>query len=309
MILAAGLSPAWQQILVFERLRTGEVNRAREAHWCASGKVLNVAVAARTLTHETPVSAVTVLGGTTGKLIETEFRALGVELASVTTQSSTRVCTTLLDRQTGITTELVENARSLTEQEWDDYYGEFSRLAPSAETILLTGSLPVGAPADFLPRLSDASTARWILDIRGPDLMLLLPRKPWLVKPNREELAATLQRDLTREEHLHQGMRELLNLGAQSVLITRGNAPALLATREELWQLTPPKVTTVNPIGCGDSLAAGIAVATHEDAPLVEAVRFGMAAAAHNAELLLPARLNRARVNELVGEVQVSRLP
>lgn len=139
--------------------------------------------------------------------------------------------------------------------------------------------------------------------------MLLLPRKPWLVKPNREELAATLQRDLTREEHLHQGMRELLNLGAQSVLITRGNAPALLATREELWQLTPPKVTTVNPIGCGDSLAAGIAIATHEDAPLVEAVRFGMAAAAHNAELLLPARLNRARVNELVGEIQISRLP
>ena len=30
MILAAGLTPAWQQILVFERFRGGEVNRARQ---------------------------------------------------------------------------------------------------------------------------------------------------------------------------------------------------------------------------------------------------------------------------------------
>ena len=30
MIVAAGLTPAWQQILVFESLELGEVNRARE---------------------------------------------------------------------------------------------------------------------------------------------------------------------------------------------------------------------------------------------------------------------------------------
>ncbi len=45
MIVVAGLSPAWQQILSFDELRWGEVNRARSAHWCASGKVLNVGIA------------------------------------------------------------------------------------------------------------------------------------------------------------------------------------------------------------------------------------------------------------------------
>ena len=30
MILSAGLTPAWQQILVFDRFRYGEVNRAAE---------------------------------------------------------------------------------------------------------------------------------------------------------------------------------------------------------------------------------------------------------------------------------------
>ena len=47
-ILAAGLTPAWQQVLVFDAFTPGAVNRAREVHWCASGKVLN---AARALHH------------------------------------------------------------------------------------------------------------------------------------------------------------------------------------------------------------------------------------------------------------------
>ena len=40
MILSAGLTPAWQQILVFDQMHWGEVNRASEVAWCGSGKVL-----------------------------------------------------------------------------------------------------------------------------------------------------------------------------------------------------------------------------------------------------------------------------
>ena len=49
MILSAGLTPAWQQILVFDQVRWGEVNRAREVAWCGSGKVLNAGMAAHHL--------------------------------------------------------------------------------------------------------------------------------------------------------------------------------------------------------------------------------------------------------------------
>ena len=49
MILTAGLTPAWQQILLFDSFRQGEVNRAREAHWCTSGKVFNAGIAAHHL--------------------------------------------------------------------------------------------------------------------------------------------------------------------------------------------------------------------------------------------------------------------
>ena len=52
MILNLGMSPAWQQILHMNCFREGEVNRARESIWCASGKVLNVARALKCLSVE-----------------------------------------------------------------------------------------------------------------------------------------------------------------------------------------------------------------------------------------------------------------
>ena len=48
-ILCAGLSPAWQQVMVFRSFRYGEVNRAAEVHWLAQGKVINAAIAAHHL--------------------------------------------------------------------------------------------------------------------------------------------------------------------------------------------------------------------------------------------------------------------
>ena len=61
MILVAGLTPAWQQVLRFERFTPGTVNRAAWVRWCASGKVLNAARAAHLLGG--PVRALTVVGG------------------------------------------------------------------------------------------------------------------------------------------------------------------------------------------------------------------------------------------------------
>ena len=86
MILAAGLSPAWQQIVLLQELRLGEVNRAQEVHWCASGKVGNVAIALQHFgqgaNHSAASSAtalLTVRGGTTGESLQRELEAWKID--------------------------------------------------------------------------------------------------------------------------------------------------------------------------------------------------------------------------------------
>ena len=115
LILSAGLTPAWQQILVFDQVRWGEVNRAREVAWCGSGKVLNAGMAVHRLGG--PSLTLAPLGGSPLVEIDREFADLGVPRRWIETRAATRVCTTILDRATGRITELVENGRPLNEDE------------------------------------------------------------------------------------------------------------------------------------------------------------------------------------------------
>ncbi len=309
MILSAGLSPVWQQILVFDGLTPGEVNRASEVQWCASGKSLNaaraiMALGARGLTIST-------CGGMTGRAIRDEFNRDEIPTHWIETCHATRVCTTVIDRQTGTVTELVENAPIITPDELQQFEAAFESHKHDANLIVLSGSLPPvegrATPVDLHRRmLSDAP--RSILDIRGPELREALSARPLLIKPNRAELQATAGRSLTDERDVLRAMRQLNAAGAAWVLITNGAKDALLTSAADAFHLTPPAADVVNPIGCGDCLAGGVAVALSTGADLVEAVRFGMAAACDNLASLLPARLDRQRVDQWAADVHVERL-
>lgn len=290
MILAAGLTPAWQQILVFDRLELGEVNRSRTALACASGKVLNVGRACHAL--EAATLALAPVGGPSGEAIIREFAQANCPASWVQTSATTRTCTTLIDRSSNVVTELVENAAPLSSAELADFVSRYSAAAATAELVVLTGSLPPATPSSFYAQLLERTCGRTLLDVRGPELLAALPRRPWLVKPNRAELEHTWGRSLADERALRAAMRDLNHQGAEWVLVTQGPGPLWLSSATQCFRFDPvPNPRPVNPIGCGDCLAAGIAVGMVRGEPLPDSVALGIAAAAANADDLLPARL------------------
>jgi tagatose 6-phosphate kinase len=304
VILVAGLSPAWQQIMCFEQWRPGEVNRAAETHWCASGKVVNVGLALASLGVESQLLAPA--GGWSGQALRTEIADLGMPATWTPTAAGTRVCTTILSGD-GAATELVENAAALSDAERGDFLERYRALAEHVDMAVLTGSLPGGTPATFYRTLVEQTACPVVLDARGPELLATLACKPRVVKPNREELAATVGRPLPDRVSLHSAMCELIERGAQSVIVTQGKAAVWMMEGTQVWELTPPAVApVVNPIGCGDCLAAGLAWGLARGDTLVDAIRLGMAAAADNLTQLLPARLSRERVAALQARVVVS---
>lgn len=315
MILATGLTPAWQQIAVLDELRQGEVSRAREVHWCASGKVLNVGLALTQL-GATSRTLSLVGSGPAGDAVRADFSQFGVAVRWVESLAPQRVCTTLLDRSTGQTTEIVENSAAATSQELQRFENEFADEASRSNLVILTGSLPTGTPREFystllshlghspLDRTNIADKPHVLLDIRGPELLAALPHRPLVVKPNREELAHTVGRSLVTDDDVWQAMQELNQLGAVWVVVTNGPRNVLVShANGNRWTLIPPSVPVVNPIGCGDCFTAGLAFALHQDQEPLSAIRFGIAAAALNATDLLPARLNLQAVTSLVGQV------
>lgn len=306
MILAAGLTPAWQQIVLLDSLHPGEVNRAREVHWCASGKVLNVALALHHLGAE--VQTVALVGGRNGDAIRAEFERTGIAAHWVEASVPTRVCTTILDTGSATTTELVENSPAATTAELAAFQQSYSAAAQSAQFVVLSGSLPKGTPVNYYRDLLLHTPGKVILDARGRELIEALDARPFLVKPNREELAATVGRELRDDAGVLAAMRELNARGAEWVLVSQGRYAIRLTSRVAAYELAPPAAEVVNPIGCGDCLAAGIAWALERGAEPVEAVRIGMAAAADNLGQLLPARLDRQRVESMARSIAVRSL-
>ncbi|REJ91895.1 MAG: hypothetical protein DWQ34_12740 [Planctomycetota bacterium] len=304
VIVAAGLSPAWQRILVFDSFETGEVNRSRASCECASGKVLNVGRALHALGAES--KTVSPIGGMSGALIRTEFKTDGIEAAWVDAPPPTRVCTTILNQKDGTTTELVEESAPLDDDVVTRFQQTLKTAVDEAKSVILSGSLPAGVPADCYQQPVSGTSARLILDLRGDELLALLPLRPLVVKPNRSELAQTLRRDLNNDADLEQAMRDVNRLGAEWVVVTDGPRTVRASHRDGFLQVGPPQVDAVNPIGCGDCLAAGLAVGLGNGLDFAEALQFAVAAAALNATDLLPARLGRSAVQELANTVSVT---
>jgi tagatose 6-phosphate kinase len=307
MILSAGLTPAWQQILVFDHFRPAEVNRAREVHWLTQGKVFNAAIAVHTLGG--PSMTVAPLGGLALPAIDCELIELGVPHRWIETQAATRVCTTLVDRASNQITELVENGRRLTPNELDAYLRLFTEEAVRADIVILTGSLPDGTPPSYYRTLLEKTSCPAILDFRGEGLLNVLDLKPYIVKPNREELAQTLGRPLDDDAALLEAMRLINARGARWVVVTQGAHPVWITSADQTYKLTPlsePQI--VNPIGSGDCFAAALAWATHSGLDILESVRLGMAAATENLRQLTTSRLDPSRVRRRAAEILVEQM-
>ncbi len=273
--LCVGLTPTVQDTRVVARLQVGEVNRCRSVIRTISGKGVNVARVIETL------------GG-------------HVELVGFGNAAPRRVCVTIRDEATGDITELVEEAPLPKPGEWRALYRDFNRLVRCASHVAISGALMPGAPADVYAKLIAASPCPVIIDSQREPLLRALRFRPYLVKLNVHELKATLGTG---------GARELMQRGAQNVLVTDGARGARLVTPGGMWLYTPPKIKPVNPIGSGDATTAGIVVGLQRGQELPEAVKLGIACGAANALTATSGEVVPRDVRRLLPEVSLRPVP
>ena len=229
-------------------------------------------------------------GGITGQQMRADLESLAVPVRWISSTIPSRICTTILDEKDGSMTELVENSHPIPADELDAFFEAFVEESHAANVVVLSGSLPTGTPVTYFRRLMEETTAKFVLDIRGPELEEALKLRPFVVKPNREELARTVGRDFVSDEDLVAAMSELRGRGAEWVVVSQGSASLMALGPEGLIRIQPPHVKVCNPIGCGDCLAAGIAAGIDRQVSMQDALQIGVRAAAENATALLPAR-------------------
>lgn len=136
---------------------------------------------------------------------------------------------------------------------------------PVQNTILtFTGSLPVGICSEdavsFLIKLREKGI-KLVIDSKSISLEQLYQIKPWLIKPNAEEIQAYFQEEPTVES-LTQKALQLYHAGIEHVMVSLGADGALYCTKHTVYHAEVPKVAAVSTIGAGDSTIAGFLAAS-----------------------------------------------
>jgi fructose-1-phosphate kinase PfkB-like protein len=176
----------------------------------------------------------------------------------------------------------------------------FSLNVRKADLVVLTGTVPKGCGDNFYARLVDESKrngVRVLIDAQKAQLRNALKQRPFLVRINRDELAAAT----AERRRILPALRKLMKRGPEWAVISDGakniyvsEAPGVRASR-----LTPPRVEVKNSIGSGDAMMAGIAIGLVRGQSMLEAVRFGVACGAANAMTAEPGFIRMKDVQRL----------
>jgi tagatose 6-phosphate kinase len=308
MIVCLGTTPTVQRTMTFDRLALDEVNRARAVDEYASGKSVNVARVAHLLGAD--VLELGFAGGDRGDFIRRALSEEGVHHDFVTVGPRSRLCTTVIDSSTGAVTELVEESAEVAARDWLELRAKFTAAVRRAKVCVLSGSLPPGGPPDFYARcaaIARAAGAVTVVDSRGEPFRLAVREAAGtvIVKLNRNELALTLGVPLENADQFRAALRSCVPPAA-GALVTMGAAGAVAFDGARAMRIATPKVVALNPIGSGDAVAAGLAVALERGAAFIEACVLGIACGAANAITQRAGYVRPQDVNALLADVRNS---
>ncbi|GAA2938578.1 1-phosphofructokinase family hexose kinase [Microbacterium luteolum] len=256
MILTVTPNPALDLTWRVDRLVEGGTHRADAGIARAGGKGLNVARVAHAEGEQ--VLAVTTTGGRVGEEFAAELGASGVPHALVPVAAETRRSIAVVDEALGDTTIINERGMNPSDVEWAAVLGEVVERLPSARVLVISGSLPPGAPDALLPMLiavgKDAGVPV-IADTSGPALLRAADAGATVLKPNAAELA-----DATGIADPVEGARSLIDRGAELVLLSLGADGMLAVTASALVHARLDEPLAGNPTGAGDAGVAACAV-------------------------------------------------
>lgn len=296
MIITVTPNPSLDRtVTLTTTLTRGTVHRIASVSTEPGGKGVNVA-GALTLAG---LDAVAVLPAAPHDPFVAALATAGVPHATVPISEAVRTNLAITETD-GTTTKLNERGATLDPVSLTALTDTVIERAAAADWVVLSGSLPPGAPdswyADLVARLAPLR-CKVAVDTSDAPLLALAAgfgrAAPDLLKPNSEELASLVGRSADELENAAaQGdpdpvvaaALELVRRGVGSVLATLGAAGAVLVDANGAWLATPPPITPKSTVGAGDSSLAGYLRADvgGAEAPrrLQMAVAYGSAAAA-----------------------------
>lgn len=309
-ILTVTLNPAIDVRYNVENMRIGEVNRTKHIEKTAGGKGINVSRVINQLGGD--VTATGIVGGFTGKLFLSKLNAGNIKNDFLETSYETRTCIAVIDKDIKGITEFLESAEGTTE-DFEKFMEKYVSILENekVEIVCGSGSLLKGIGKDaYNPLIEEAHKRgiKFILDTSGESLVKGMEAKPFLIKPNQEELEDITGKKFNNLSEVVEAAKELVKTGIQVVMVTLGGDGAILVTDKVVYKGTFPKVEIKNTVGSGDSTIAGMAFGLSKEMELKEYFRLAVACGTTNAMLDSTGNIDLDILKDILEKITVVEL-
>jgi 6-phosphofructokinase 2 len=278
-IVTLTVNPAVDKISSVSQVVAERKLRCATPRYDPGGGGLNVARAIQILGGQG--TAYWTCGGPMGQLLAERLDADGVPHRPIPVEAMTRENLIVFEESNGLQYRFGMPGARLTPDEVELCLRTLRELDPPPDFLVLSGSLPPGAPDDFYARAPREVPAhcRVILDTSGPSLRQGIEGGVYLIKPNVRELSELAGNELLEDAEICELSRGLISLGKVQVVVTSlGSAGAVVVTEQHCQNIRAPTVKVRSKVGAGDSTVAGIVLGLAQGTDILDAVRLGVAA-------------------------------
>lgn len=256
MIYTLTLNPSIDYIVHLDRFISGITNRTTSEEYYIGGKGINVSCILAEL--DRPSTALGFTAGFTGDAIEKGLADAGIVSDFIRLpEGNSRINIKI---KADDESEINCQGPHITEEAFAKLLQKLEKIT-DGDTIVLAGSIPKTVGNDAYERILNCirdKDIRIIVDATGKLLLKCLPCKPFLIKPNRQELSEIFGTEVRTEDETEKYAKELMAQGARNVIVSLGGAGAVLYAEDgKTYHSGVVREKVISTVGSGDSMVAG----------------------------------------------------
>ncbi|MBR2177125.1 MAG: 1-phosphofructokinase [Clostridia bacterium] len=301
MIYTVTLNPSIDYIVHLDSLVKGITNRTAGEEYYYGGKGINVSCVLSELGTESIALGFT--AGFTGEAIENGLKESGIRTDFIRLKNGiSRINVKIKAEEES---EINGQGPDIEEDEFDLLMQKIGSIS-AGDTLVLAGSVPdtlSGHTYERILEALDGRNVRTVVDASGQLLVRSLRYRPFLIKPNRQELSEIFGTEIADEEDVVVYAAKLQSMGAKNVIVSLGGDGAMLldesGNRHRSGVL---KEKVLNTVGAGDSMVAGFLAGYEQTGDYAYALMLGTACG--NATAFSKGLAKKEKIDEILHQLQ-----
>lgn len=275
MVYTLTISPSLDFYNYVDEFKANEINRSKESFYLPGGKGINVSLVLKELGMDTVCLGFN--AGFTGEYLVQLLNEKNIKTDFINALGKTRINVKIVsEHETAINTDtLIINDDHINNLKY-----KLNKLQDN-DVLIISGKIPnilKQTLYEDLIALINKKNIKIIVDAEKDLLLNTLKYKPFLIKPNRDELEQIFNIKIKNKEDAIFYAKKLQEKGALNVIVSLDKDGAVMVdSSNNDYYLQNSNQKVVNSVGAGDSVIAGVIYGLENNYSMKDAFLLGMA--------------------------------